>query len=78
MSKRWATYRAYKFNFTGLPTEPPTVKALVYWISVERATTVIFVSWIEGTEVVRWIFVGSGSKKLLLGEKKKPGLEISF
>lgn len=78
MSKRFVTYRAYKFNFIGRPTEPPTVKAFVYGTSAEKATTVIYVSWNGATEVARWRFMAGNSKELFLGEKGKTGFETSF
>lgn len=47
------TYRAYKFRWTGRPSEPPTVHGLVmrkFW----HTETVVHMSWNGATEVDSW------------------------
>ncbi len=44
-SDRFVTYRTYKFNFTGTPSEPPVVHSSVFGTSSELSTTVTHVSW---------------------------------
>ena len=57
---RFGTYRAYKFNFTGSPTELPALKTFAY--SAEGSGTVAsiyYVSWNGATEVAYWNFYGA-------------------
>lgn len=79
-SNRFVTYRSYKFNFTGAPIEPPTLKAYVYGISPATSTTVCYVSWNGATEVDTWEFHRGGSdnsatEPSLIGKAKKAGFE---
>jgi hypothetical protein len=53
-SKRFVTYRAYKFNFTGAPWEEPIIKAFVYGADAATSTTVIYMSWNGATEIEWW------------------------
>lgn len=76
-SRRFVTYRAYKFNFTSTPSTLPTVKAIAYGASEKKATTVIYVSWNGATEVSSWRFRDSVSGKVL-GERERTGFETSF
>lgn len=82
LSSRFTTYRAYKFNFTGVPLEPPAMKAHAYGVSNSTTFTVFHVSWNGATEVVSWKFYGSGSSdseaKSVLGESMKTGFETTF
>lgn len=75
-SSRFVTYRAYKFNFTSVPAEPPVMKAFVYGTSPDAATSVFYVSWNGATEVSSWRFKSSDGK--VLGEKQRTGFETSF
>ncbi|KAK2767468.1 hypothetical protein FQN54_003624 [Arachnomyces sp. PD_36] len=85
LSERFATYRSYKFNFTGLPSEPPTLKAFAYGIdsSAESTSTVSYVSWNGATEVVSWDFYASANDSLAeeftyIGSTNKTGFETMF
>ena len=80
-SKRFVTYRGYKFNFTGAPREPPILKASSYGTSPERSTTVSYVSWNGATEVSSWSFYNASNvagTAVHLGEKGRTGFETSF
>ncbi len=61
MSARMDTYRAYKFNWTGVPTEPPALKAYAYGgvTSSNDIVSVTHVSWNGATEVASWNFYGA-------------------
>ncbi|KAF2763658.1 hypothetical protein EJ03DRAFT_322583 [Teratosphaeria nubilosa] len=80
-SDRFVTYRSYKFNFTGAPSEPIAVKSLAFGESAEAAVTVVYVSWNGATEVREWRFYGRhefGEEKVVLGVKGKSGFETVF
>lgn len=80
-SQRFVTYRAYKFNFTGNPTEPPTLTSYVFGTTPETSTTVCFVSWNGATEVAAWDFhrnSSTTSQSSLLGRASKTGFETMF
>lgn len=80
-SQRFSIYRAYKFNFTGVPTKPPALKALVFGTDPSRSTTVCYVSWNGATEVVIWKFYGRHKRhsvEFVLGSAKKQGFETTF
>ena len=51
VSHRFAVYRAYKFEFTGLPLDPPALKAHAFGTTADTITTVFYVSWNGATEV---------------------------
>ena len=77
-SKRFVTYRGYKFNFTGTPKEPPVLKAAVYGTSPESSTTVSYVSWNGATEVSSWSFYNASNATgtaVHLGDKRRTGFE---
>ncbi|KAJ5463810.1 hypothetical protein N7475_008754 [Penicillium sp. IBT 31633x] len=69
-------YRAFRYNWTGLPTEEPAIVA-------ERTAsgTELFVSWNGDTETAVWRFYGItdefGSRQFL-GEATRDGFETSF
>lgn len=69
------TYRTYKFNFTGAPTEPPVLKAFVHGSSEQGSTIEYFVSWNGATEVDSWRF---SSPHTVLGIVKRDGFETKF
>ena len=80
-SKRFVTYRAYKFKFTGNPIERPELKAAVYGTSPATCTTVCHVSWNGATEVAAWNFYhsfNSTSEPVLVGVKVRTGFETVF
>ena len=79
-SKRFVTYRGYKFNFTGTPNDPPVLKAAVYGTSLESSTTVSYVSWNGATEVSYWSFYNASNATgtaVHLGDKRRTGFETS-
>ncbi|KAK4626733.1 hypothetical protein CLAFUW4_04079 [Fulvia fulva] len=77
-SHRFVTYRAYKFNFTSVPSEPPVIKAYAYGTSraTGASTTVVYASWNGATEVVSWRFKTADGT--VIGEKTKSGFETTF
>lgn len=78
-SHRFSTYRAYKFNFTGTPSEPIALKAFVYGVTPETSTTVYYVSWNGATEVARWKFyTADDGTPTYLGTAKRAGFETMF
>jgi hypothetical protein len=83
MSARFGNYRAYKFNFTGSPTEPPALRTFAYGsgMSLADMVSICYVSWNGATEVARWNFYGSRHKSAgfsLLGSAAKTGFETSY
>lgn len=84
-SERFATYRTYKFNFTGLPLEPPTLKAFAYGTdsSSKSTSTVSYVSWNGATEVVSWNFYAKANDSSVeeftyIGNANRTGFETIF
>lgn len=82
-SRRFVTYRGYKFNFTAVPKEAIAAKGFTYGTSAAKATTVVYVSWNGATEVETWRFKAPpgphGSHKAeTLGTKNKTGFETQF
>lgn len=80
-STRFVTYRAWKFNFTGSPAEPPALKAFVYGHSPETAMTAYYVSWNGATDVASWRFLrwqDESTEMPLIGETKRTGFETMF
>ena len=69
-------YRAFRYNWTGLPTEEPAIVA-----EKTSSGTDIFVSWNGDTETAVWRFYavtdGFGSREFL-GEAIRDGFETSF
>jgi len=77
-SDRFVNYRAYKFDFVGLPHDPPTMKAYAYGTTASTVTSVYYVSWNGATEVAEWRFYGNGfggSDFELIGSLPKKGFE---
>jgi hypothetical protein len=70
-------YRAFKFSWTGLPSEEPAVVAL----EGEDGETTIYVSWNGDTETAVWRFFevvdGFGSRSFL-GEAKRKSFETKL
>ncbi|KAM3417207.1 hypothetical protein BST61_g5467 [Cercospora zeina] len=80
-SERFATYRAWKGNFTSnRPAEPPVLKSVVFGTSRDDAVLVCYVSWNGATEVDDWRFyaVGKDGKGTILGRMEKSGFETMF
>ncbi|KAK4896122.1 hypothetical protein LTR27_005979 [Elasticomyces elasticus] len=80
-SKRFVTYRTYKFNFTGHPTEPPIMKAFVYGEVPETSTTVWYASWNGATDIAKWHFyrqLNSTAGYSFVGAARKDGFETMF
>ncbi len=80
---RFGTYRAYKFNFTGSPTEPPALKTFAYSSGDRSQTTafIYYVSWNGATEVASWNFYGAPNRTtdfLLVGSVPKKEFETIF
>lgn len=75
---RFVTYRTWKSNFTGMPSDPPDLRAFVYGLDARTSITVVYVSWNGATEVVRWDFYCVVDKEILLGSKNKTGFETTF
>ena len=50
-SRRFATYRAYEFNFTGVPTDLPVVKAFAYRPFPASGVTIVHVIWNGATKL---------------------------
>lgn len=72
------TYRAYKFNFTGTPTEPPDLAVFSFGTSADTTITAVYASWNGATEVARWNFFSAGEIPVLLGSTPKTGFETLF
>lgn len=69
-------YRAFRFPWTGYPTEEPAILSLE-----NNEGTSIFVSWNGDTETAAWRFYEVSDKygsKELLGETKRTGFETSL
>ena len=80
-ARGFATYRAYKSNFTGLPDSKPALKAKAFGTSCDSITTVAYVSWNGATEVVSWNFytsTGPSAEFSLLGNASRQGFETTF
>jgi arylsulfotransferase ASST len=79
LSPRMTSYRAYKFNFTAFPKDPPTLKTYAYGAPNSTSLTVFYVSWNGATEVAFWNVYGSESSDFggskLLGKAPKSGFE---
>ncbi|TKA80323.1 hypothetical protein B0A55_02224, partial [Friedmanniomyces simplex] len=76
---RFVTYRTWKANFTGVPSEPPDLRAFVYGTGPETSTTVFYVSWNGATEVARWDFYRVvDAEEHLIGSEAKAGFETIF
>ena len=80
-SNRFVTYRAYKYNFTGAPIEPPTLKTFVFGTSPATSTTVYYVSWNGATEIDSWIFYRDSNgttQPTIIGNTSKTGFETMY
>lgn len=80
-SDRFSSYRSYKYNFVGRPTEPLAVKSIVHGSRADDFSTSIYVSWNGATEVVRWNFYAkadNSSASTFIGSVPKTGFENLF
>lgn len=83
VSDRKRSYRAFKYPFTGRPTEPPALKVLPVALSHGgfNRGSVFYVSWNGATEVSTWRFHGSSEMNgtySTLGEIQRQGFESSW
>lgn len=80
-ARGFATYRAFKANFTGFPEDEPALEAFAFGTSGHNVTTVAYVSWNGATEVVAWNFYVStdpSAKFSFVGTSLKLGFETIF
>jgi hypothetical protein len=80
---RFNSYRGYKFNFVGMPTESPALKTHAYGsgASLGSMSSVFAVSWNGATEVASWTFYGSidlSTSFQELGTIAKSGFETTY
>ncbi|GME45905.1 Secreted protein [Neofusicoccum parvum] len=71
-------YRAFRFNWTGLPSEDPAVVALE---NADGSGTTVYVSWNGDTETKVWRFFEEGRRDgagSLLGESERKSFETSL
>lgn len=69
-------YRAFRFNWTGLPTEEPAIVA-----HKTPSGTAVYISWNGDTETVAWRFYAltdNYGSRLFLGEADRSGFETSL
>lgn len=80
LGKGVENYRAFRYNWTGLPSEEPAVVALESE-DADKTTTTVYVSWNGDTETAIWRFYevtdGFGSRAFL-GESKKTSFETKL
>ncbi len=81
MSERFRSYRAYKAQFVGTPTEPPAFKILPIAYGKGDGASAFYASWNGATEIAKWAFYGGDSlsgplKRLALVDKH--GFETSW
>ena len=77
----FTSYRAYKFNFTGLPDSRPALKAFVFGTSCGGITTIAYVSWNGATEVASWNFYSSTEPSTgfsFTGNASRAGFETMY
>ena len=69
-------YRAFRYNWTGYPTEEPAIIA-----EKTSSGTEVYVSWNGDTETATWRFYAVADKhgsRSFLGETQRQGFETSF
>ncbi|KAJ6015116.1 hypothetical protein N7540_009707 [Penicillium herquei] len=80
-SDRYSNYRAYKFEFTGRPNNPPDLVASVYGSDVTNLVTTVHVSWNGATDVGWWNFYAQASefdRPVFIGNVSKYDFETMF
>ncbi|KAE8152034.1 ASST-domain-containing protein [Aspergillus avenaceus] len=81
VSSRFSTYRAYKFEFTGRPNNPPALVASVWGTDKTDLTTSFYVSWNGATDVAGWNFYARAAKNghpIFVGSTNKTDFETLF
>lgn len=71
-------YRAFKYNWTGLPNEEPAIVALA---SEDGSGTTVYVSWNGDTETAVWRFfevTDAYGSRSFLGEAKRTSFETAL
>lgn len=72
------SYRNYKFNFTGLPSENPAVNSTAYTTDAGLTMTTAHVSWNGATEVTSWNMYKTTKDddiRVLIGWTERTGFE---
>lgn len=80
-SKRFDSYRCYKYPWVGRPSYPPTLLSESYGINGYELSTVFHVSWNGATDIAHWRFfaqANSTSNRTEIGIVQKDGFETSF
>ena len=80
-ARGFASYRAYKSNFTGVPDSKPALKTIAFGTSCDSMTTVAYVSWNGATEVVSWKFHSSTEPSTgfsFIGNTSRIGFETMY
>jgi hypothetical protein len=67
------SYRAFRFPWTGHPTDPPAVAVLR-----RGAGSVVFASWNGATEVAAWRVLGGKNARRTVAEARKTGFETAI
>ncbi|KAG9778539.1 hypothetical protein HRR83_002747 [Exophiala dermatitidis] len=84
VSSRFSTYRSYKSNFTGFPTEAPALESFIVQSQSDPvySMTTSYISWNGATEVHAWSFYGSNNDTAetfqFLGQTRRSGFETAF
>lgn len=81
ITTRYSSYRSYKSEWTGRPSEPPALKSFVYGTSVEDASTVVYVSWNGATDVASYRFFAKKEEhkpSVPIGSVERSGFESMF
>ncbi|KAK5173560.1 uncharacterized protein LTR77_002241 [Saxophila tyrrhenica] len=84
MEPSWiGTYRAFKYEFTGLPVDPPDLYSQAYYHDDENnsTTTTVHVSWNGATEVRNWHLYHSdpkGHNRVRIASSPRKGFETAI
>ncbi|KAI9046884.1 hypothetical protein LZ554_008962 [Drepanopeziza brunnea f. sp. 'monogermtubi'] len=72
---RPASYRGFRFNWTGTPSEDPAIVSLT-----NRESMTVYVSWNGDTKTKSWQFWGVDpeGREELLGDEERMGFETEF
>ena len=70
-----ASYRGYKFEWTGTPSYPPSIAA-----EAQGGGLAVYASWNGATEVARWLVLGGSSPQALhpIGQAARSGFETAI
>ncbi|KAJ5722793.1 hypothetical protein N7488_000828 [Penicillium malachiteum] len=80
-SDRFSSYRSYKFDWIGRPTDPPDVVSSVYGTNREDVLTIIHVSWNGATDIAGWNFYARSYEdgdKVFIGYTAKTDFETMY